>query len=1053
MNSSPPHGHKESELLSHSDPEMTAPCPSASKPTDAVAQPVPAGEATGDSEEDTDRSRPARAAEEGACFGDYELIRKVAQGGMGVVFQARQKTLNRLVALKMILAGRLATAAEVQRFRAEAEAAAQLDHPGIVPIYEVGEHAGQHYFSMGYVDGDSLAAKVKDGPLPPREAAGLIEQVARALDYAHGRGIIHRDLKPANILLDRDGQPKITDFGLARMAASESHLTVSGQVVGTPSYMPPEQAAGKSDQIGTATDVYALGATLYCLLTGRPPFQAASVVETLKQVLEQEPVPPRQLNTAVPRDLETICLKCLQKEPARRYASALALGADLAHYLAGEPIRARPVGRVERGWRWCRRNPVVAGLIAAVLLLFVAGFAGVAWNYWKAETARREQESTLYFQRIALAHRELTANFTNPARAEKVLEACPPERRGWEWYYLKRLWRVEPVVLRDPGNEEINSVAFSPDGEHLAAASRDKTVRVWDLKTRQVVATLRGHKGVVFSVAFSPRDNGRVASASADKTVRVWDFRTRKELFPPLPGCETIAVGMAQSMAFSPDGQSLAAMSAGGTMGVWDVTTGQLRYSLADHASRASVAFSPDGRRLATGNLFGTVRLWDAQTGQYISTLPGEHIHSVGGLAFSPDGRRLAAGYFDRLIDTWDTATGKRLRTLTGHTGLVVALAFSPDGRLASASEDRTVRIWDLATAQEVLQLRGHTDSCQGLAFSPDGRLLASASKDRTIRLWDATPVTGNEGEEVLTFREHSHEVWSIAISPDGTRIASAGLDPTVRVWSASTGEVAWKSAEITGNVFAVAFSPDGQRLTAAGVNVGPKPFVVKVWDTRTGRNAATFAEQGPIFATAFSPDGRWLALGSSDGTVKLRSARKGKEIGPVGKHDHEVRGLAFRHDGRRLASAGNDGTVKVWDVSAPHTSLMVHTLQRSGAAVWSVAFSPDGRRLASVSGDDRLTLWDVETGHPIGTVGGQFSCQGVTVAFSPDGRWVASAAQDCTVKIWDATTLKLIHTFRGHRGPIRCLAVSPDGRLLVSGSQDHTVKVWDLTPLDKKLK
>jgi hypothetical protein len=326
-------------------------------------------------------------------FGDYELIREIARGGMGVVFHARQVSLNRPVALKMILAGRLANEIDVKRFYLEAEAAANLDHPAIVRIFEVGQHEGQHYFSMALVEGQSLARRLAQGPLPPREAAALLAKVAEAIEYAHRRGVIHRDLKPGNILLDRHGNPRVTDFGLAKMLESDSGLTGSGQVMGTPSYMPPEQARGNRGEVGTAADVYALGATLYALLTGRPPFQAATAVETLQQVLGQEPVPPRRLNAAIPRDLETICMKCLEKSPQKRYASARALAEDLERYLSGQPIQARPVGWFEAAAKWsiplALSHPVVAVWVGISPLLVLgklseavlAGGAAVAMAF------------------------------------------------------------------------------------------------------------------------------------------------------------------------------------------------------------------------------------------------------------------------------------------------------------------------------------------------------------------------------------------------------------------------------------------------------------------------------------------------------------------------------------------------------------------------------------------------------------------------------------------------------------------------------------------------
>jgi tRNA A-37 threonylcarbamoyl transferase component Bud32 len=325
-------------------------------------------------------------------FGDYELLQEIARGGMGVVYKARQTSLKRVVALKMILAGQLASAADVTRFHAEAEAAARLEHPNVVPIFEIGEHDGHHYFSMLYVDGTSLAQRVAAGPLPANEAAELMLKIAQAVAYAHVEGVVHRDLKPANVLLDTNGEPRITDFGLAKRIATESlgpaqaaGLTVTGQVLGTPSYMSPEQAGGKIDAVGPLSDVYSLGAMLYCLLTGRPPFQAASPLDTLLQVLQMEPVPPRRLNPQVPKDLETICLKCLEKEPARRYAGAALLADDLRRYLNDEPIRARPVRLPERGWRWLRkqrRSVLLAGATALAAVVLVIGSI-VGWSRYQ----------------------------------------------------------------------------------------------------------------------------------------------------------------------------------------------------------------------------------------------------------------------------------------------------------------------------------------------------------------------------------------------------------------------------------------------------------------------------------------------------------------------------------------------------------------------------------------------------------------------------------------------------------------------------------------------
>ena len=409
-------------------------------------------------------------------LGDYELLAEIARGGMGVVYKARQISLNRIVAVKMILAGQLATKADHDRFHAEAQAAALLDHANIVPIFEVGEYEGQHYFSMGFVDGQSLATRLASGPLPPKEAAELVATVAEAVEYAHRLGVIHRDIKPSNILIDSKGRPRVTDFGLAKRVDGGSDLTATGQILGTPSYMPPEQAGGQVRAAGPAADVYAMGATLYAAVTGRPPFQSATPLETLKQVIELEPVPLRQLNAAVPRDLETIVLKCLEKSVPRRYPSAQALADDLRRYLEGRPILARPVARWERAWRWCRRQPIVAGLAAAAVLLTVLvavastiGYASTSRALHRVEDAQRER---VLAQVDALRRAEISRvpdliEGLKPFRAEIVPQlrqsleqpdlgeperlrlslAMVAEDEGQVAYLYDRLLRAEPAEL------------------------------------------------------------------------------------------------------------------------------------------------------------------------------------------------------------------------------------------------------------------------------------------------------------------------------------------------------------------------------------------------------------------------------------------------------------------------------------------------------------------------------------------------------------------------------------------------------------------------------
>jgi hypothetical protein len=556
----------------------------------------------------------------------YEIIRELGRGGMGVVYLARQTKLNRPVALKMILAGSHAGAADLARFQTEAEAIARLRHPNIVQVYEVGEHEGKPYFSLEFCGGGSLEKKLGGTPLPAREAAALVETLARAMQAAHEQHVIHRDLKPANVLLAEDGTPKITDFGLAKKL-DEAGQTQSGAIMGAPSYMAPEQAGYKPDaqarEIGPAADVYALGAILYECLTGRPPFKAATALDTILQVVSDEPVPPSQLQPKTPRDLETICLKCLHKDRAKRYGSARELADDLRRFLGGEPIRARPVGRLERAAKWVKRNPVVAALLAAVVLSVMGGASGIFLKYQDAinaliardaalgqarddaeaaRTANREAQYQLAISNVLLA--QAAWNDNHVEEALERLELVPPESRRWELYYLNRLYRGG-IFRVDGPTGSIPSVAFSPDGTRLATGG--DTARVWDARTGRLLLECKGPTPFVLSVVCGP-DATRLATVGEDKRARLWDARTGQ----PILECKG-ATGV-RSMSFSPDGTRLATSGEDRTVRVWDARTGHELLKCEGHTDIVTgVTISPDGAPLATTDAHGTARLWDAR--------------------------------------------------------------------------------------------------------------------------------------------------------------------------------------------------------------------------------------------------------------------------------------------------------------------------------------------------------------------------------------------------------------------------------------------------------
>jgi WD40 repeat protein/tRNA A-37 threonylcarbamoyl transferase component Bud32 len=1040
--------------------------------------------------EPAEKEMPETAA--GRVVGDYQLLEEIARGGMGVIYRARQVSLNRIVALKMVLAGQLASPEAVVRFRTEAENAAGLDHPHIVPIYEVGEHEGQHFFSMKLIEGGGLNQYLERYSREPRRAAALLATIAEAVHYAHQRGILHRDLKPANILLDERGQPHVTDFGLAKKTAGSTDLTQSGALVGTPNYMAPEQALGESKRLTTAADVYSLGVILYELLTGRPPFRAATVLETLQQVVTDEPVPPRQHNPRVPRDLETICLKCLQKEPARRYASALELAAELRRFQAGEPIEAKAVSPWERLVKWARRKPAAAALaIVSVAAVLAAGAAATGFVFsarlqeerdeanrqrQKAETAEADAEAEKVKAQRAKTEAENAwalvdrlKYFADADRAQRSGEVGEYGRMrelldslgrgrpgqtdlpGFEYHYLQRQCHLLRFLRGH--TDWVSGVNWSPDGQRLASASRDKTVKLWDLQTGKEILTIEGAGGVV---SWSP-DGRRLASASGvwqaqnrldvPAEVKVWDAESGKEVFTLRWHTRSVSC-----LSWSPDGKRLASASNGNdfqpgvTIKIWDMESGKEGPTLRGHWGPVwCLSWSPDGQRLASSagtfpsrdpDRFAkspnddSVKIWDTKSGKEILMLKG-HTDFVMGVSWSPDGQRLASASRDKTVRIWDARTGKEALKLNGHRSQVHAVSWSPDGqRLASASDDQTMRVWDAGTGQEVL-LRGHTGGVLAVSWSPDGRRLASASSDRTVGLWDI-----QTGKDALVFRSHTHWVYGVSWCPDGLRLASGSTDGTVRVWDARTGQEKWKLPVPGGSSGqgGPSWSPDGKRLAT-----GSSDGLVKIWDAKSGKEVFTLRGHPGIACLSWSPDSRRLASGgNADRIVQAWDVESGQEVLSLHANTVYLRGLTWSPDGKRLATAGvGDQTVKVWDVESGHPSRAPLSLPGDAGDVWGVSWSPDGR-LASACRDGTVRLWDLEAGKEILALRGH-TAPVTGVAWSPDGRRLAGSSNDLTVRVWETQTGQETLVLKGHTDPVQGVTWSPDGQRLATASHTRT--------------
>ncbi|MGH7172368.1 MAG: WD40 repeat domain-containing serine/threonine protein kinase, partial [Gemmataceae bacterium] len=769
---------------------------------------------------------PAPEEMTGRHIGGFELLSRLGQGGMGVVYRAWQPSLGRQVALKCTL--RAGDPKAEARFAREIRALGRVEHANVVKVFTSGAEGDQWFYAMELIEGaelsrvceqlaGSIAAEIDAGQwqhalttaceqarsqetqlstsggeanrpaAPPAAAAparsvvplggrghvaqvvAILRQIAEATHTLHEAGVVHRDIKPGNIMLTTDGaHPVLMDLGLAQLAdETDGRVTRTRQFVGTLRYASPEQvlAAGRVDR---RTDVYSLGATLWELLTLRPIFGAGDDMPTpdlMLKIQTTDAESPRKHNRHIPRDLEAIVLKCLEKDRGRRYATAADLAADLGRFLDGEPVSAQPPSMTYLTGKFVRRYRVplaVAGLVLAILVgSTVAAFIGIDSQRRTALDANKKLQEQLYDNHIAVAERELTLN-QDVSLANDLLEKCPEHLRGWEWDYLMRLRDgARPPLIGHSGG--LWTAVFSPDGRRVATASIDGTVKIWDAASGKLLLTYTGHQGLI----------ANLPDAIKAKLPR-----------PPV-----------MCLAFSPDGRHIASGSfdpkigklreSRGIIKIWDAQSGAEVLTFQEPLGVIlSLDYSPDGQRIASSsiNQDNTFVVWDAKTGAVSRVVPG-HTSHVHRLRYSRDGRLLASGDTDGSVKLWDAATLTLVRSIDVHRGPVVGLAFAPDGaRFASASEDSTVRVWESATGAAVFSLRGHTGSAFDVAFSPDGKRIASGGFDKTVRLWDAAT-----GKEKMTLRGHKDMVWGVAFSPDGCRLVSASFDKQAIIWDATT--------------------------------------------------------------------------------------------------------------------------------------------------------------------------------------------------------------------------------------------------------------------------